>query len=155
MSLCYRLQMAALIRAVPGEPVEAKIVESLRFIVETAGVILSQERGHVVTQVQNVGGTLCVTHMDGERIPSCFYGRCKVESAEMFEKIARKGVPPEIRGGGSLDNELVYRNHRSALEYGREVLKKVATDVSMDRSIVFSVTFIYEIKGCGFHQLGW
>jgi len=48
----YRPQIAAFTRAVAGEAAGARVVEWLRGITVTAGVILSQEGGHVGRVVQ-------------------------------------------------------------------------------------------------------
>ena len=64
--------MAAFTRVVAGETVGAGIVEWLRSIAATAVVMLSQEGAHVGRVVQEVGGTLCATHMDGDKIRAYF-----------------------------------------------------------------------------------
>ena len=63
---------------VAGETVGAGTLGWLRGIAATAGVMLSQEGGHVGRVVQQVGGTLCTTHMDGDRIHAYFGRRRKV-----------------------------------------------------------------------------
>ena len=40
-----------------------------------------------------------------------------------------------------------YGNHRSAVKYGVEVLKKAVTDATIGRTIVFPVTQAQGIKG--------
>lgn len=49
-------------------------------------------------------------------------------------------VPSRIRTGGDLGNELANGNHRSAMNYGGEVLVKAAVNVALGRAIVFSIT---------------
>ena len=100
-ALRYRLQMAAFTRAVAGESKGERTVEWLRGIAATAGVRLSQEGGHVGRVVKEVGGTLCATHMDGDRIRAYFGRRRNVESAGVLEAIAREGVPAKVGVGGN------------------------------------------------------
>ena len=56
---------------------------------------------------------------------------------DVLERIAREGVPTDIRTGGDLASELAYGNHRSAAKYGEEVIAKAAADVALGRAVVF------------------
>lgn len=60
--------MAASTRIVAGEATEARAVEWLRGIAVMAGVMLFQTEGDVERVMQEVGGTLCDPHMDGNMI---------------------------------------------------------------------------------------
>ena len=146
-ALNYWLQMATVIRAVAGELEGVRTMEWLRGIAATAGIMLSHESGHIGRVVREVGGTLCATHMDGDRIHAYFGRRRKVASAKALEKIAREGIPDEAGVGGNLGSELAYGNHRSALKHRGEVLRKAATDAAMDRTIVFPATQASEVEG--------
>jgi len=77
--------------AVPAEMSRARTVEWLRGIAATAGVMRSQEGGHVERAVKEVGGTLCTTHMDGYRIRTYLRRRRRVKSAEIL-KTNRPGM---------------------------------------------------------------
>ena len=59
-----------------------------------------------------------------------------LEVTEVLERIDRKGVPTEVHAGDNLESELAYGNHRSGARYGEDVLKTVATDVALGRTIV-------------------
>ena len=123
-------------------------------IAGTAGVILSQEGGHLGSVVQEVGGTLFAIYMDSERIRAFFGRRRKVKSAEMLGKTAREGVPAEIGAAGNLESKLEYGNYRSASKHGEEVLKKAVTDVVIGRTIVFPVRQAQEIRLRQFSPVG-
>ena len=74
--------------------------------------------------MQEVGGTLCASHVDSDMIRAYFERRRKIMSAEVLKLIAREGMPAENWVGINLESELEYGNHRNAAKYGRQVLEK-------------------------------
>lgn len=69
--------------------------------------------------------------MDGNRKRAYFERRRRIGGIEVLKRIAREGVPADIQTGGNLENELAYRNYRSAVKYRGVVLAKVVTNVAL------------------------
>lgn len=60
--------MATFTQTVPSEAAGGRAVKMVQVIVAVVSVKLSQKGGNVGRLAQAVGGTLCVTHMEGGRI---------------------------------------------------------------------------------------
>ena len=126
----------------------------LQGVAATASALLDQKKGDVGEVVEAIGGPLLAPHMDGDRIRAYFGQRRRVEGVDVLERIAREGVPADIRTGGDLASELAYGNHRSAAKYGEEVIAKAAADVALGRAVVFPVTRAEDIVGLRISPLG-
>lgn len=96
MALRYRL----------AGKVVARAVGCLRDIIATIEIMLSQKKDDVGRVVQEIGGTLYVPDMDGDRICMYFGRHRKAESAVVLEKIDQGGVPAELRLSSNLESVL-------------------------------------------------
>lgn len=61
---------------------DARGVTIQRGIAIMVGGLMSQKEGNLTRVVQEIGVTLCTSHMDGNGIRVYYEGRRKVESAE-------------------------------------------------------------------------
>lgn len=130
-------------------------MEKLLDIAETTSILFPQKEWGVEGVVDAIGGTLCASHMVGDRIRAYFGRRRYLGVAEVIEKIAREGVSAEIQTGRNLENGLACGNRRNAVKYRGEVLRKVVTDVALDKAIMFPVGPAKEIVGLRNHRLVW
>lgn len=149
-ALQCRLQMATItwtgIEDVAGEHGK-RMAEMLRGIAATAGVLLSQKEGNVGEVVEGIVGTLRVPRIDSDMIRAYVGQRRQVEGAEVLERVAREGVPEEIRTGGDLRESAGLRESWEWGEVRRRGAGQKAVDVVLDSAIVFPATRRKDIVG--------